>query len=105
MPFSLMDACSEEHAPREDQRIVEECDALVRRTVLSLASLPTEHSLEGAARNGLRDLRPHLEEALWVLRRIEACRDLTDQELARWRAFRMLLGAARVQEGEFHRPS
>ena len=100
MPFSPTNRGSEEHSQRDDLRIVEESAALVRQTVLSLAILPAEVSLEGAARDRLRDLRPHLEEALRALRRIEACRVLTDQELAQWRAFRMLLAADRVQEGE-----
>jgi hypothetical protein len=69
-------------------RVVEHSDALVRRTVLGLSRLPAEHILEGAAREELRGLKPHLEEAL---EEIEGQRGLTDQELALQRAFRTLL--------------
>jgi hypothetical protein len=70
---------------------VEHSDALVRRTVLGLSRLPVKRLLEGAARDELRGLKPHLEEALEALEEIEGRRGLTDQELARRRAFRMLL--------------
>ena len=97
MPFSPTDAGSEEHAPREDLRIVEECDALVRWTVLRLSRLPVGgHILEVAAREEIRGLKPHLEEALEALREIERCTGLADQELAQRRAFRMLLETGRI---------
>jgi hypothetical protein len=38
-------------------------------------------------------LRPHLEVAFAALEDIEAGRGLTKEELARWRAFKMLLAA------------
>jgi hypothetical protein len=41
-------------------------------------------------------LRPHLEEALAALADIERRRSLTDEELARRRAFKMLLAATPV---------
>ena len=106
MPFAPTGKGSEQHAPREDVRIVEESDALVRRKVLSLSSLPAGHVIEGAAHDALRDLRPHLEEALAALGRIEQRRGLTDEELARLRAFRMLLEATALEqrEGEFRQP-
>jgi hypothetical protein len=94
--FSPTDAGSEEHAPRADLRIVEECGALVRRTVLSLSRLPAGHILEGAAREEIRGLKPHLQEALEALKEIERSRGLTDQELAQRRAFRMLLETGRI---------
>ena len=77
-------------------RVVEHSDALVRRTVLGLSRLPAEHILEGAARDELRGLKPHLEEALEALEEIEQRRGLTHQELAQRRAFRMLLDACRM---------
>jgi hypothetical protein len=77
-------------------RIVEHSDALVRRTVLSLSRLPAGHILEGAAREEIRGLKPHLEEALEALKEIESRRGLTDQELAQRRAFRMLLETGRI---------
>ena len=72
-------------------RVVEHSDALVRRTVLGLSRLPVEHILEGAAREEMRGLKPHLEEALEALEEIEGRRGLTDQELALRRAFKLLL--------------
>jgi hypothetical protein len=77
-------------------RVVEHSDALVRRTVLSLSRLPAGHILEGAAREEIRGLKPHLEEALEALKEIESRRGLTDQELAQRRAFRMLLETGRI---------
>jgi hypothetical protein len=74
-------------------RVVERIAALVRRTTLGLSTLPAEHILEGAAREELRALKPHLEEALEALEEIEGHRGLTDQELALRRAFRMLLAS------------
>jgi len=70
---------------------VEHSDALVRRTILGLSRLPAEHILEGAAREEMRGLKPHLEEALEALEEIEGRRGLTDQELALRRAFKLLL--------------
>jgi hypothetical protein len=77
-------------------RVVQHSDALVRRTVLSLSRLPAGHNLEGSAREEIRGLKPHLEEALEALKEIERCRGLTDQELAQGRAFRMLLETGRI---------
>ena len=77
-------------------RVVEHSDALVRRTVLSLSRLPAGHILEGAAREEIRGLKPHLQEALEALKEIESRRGLTDQELAQRRAFRMLLETSRI---------
>jgi hypothetical protein len=76
---------------REATRVVEHSDALVRRTILGLSRLPAEHILEGAAREEMRGLKPHLEEALEALEEIEGRRGLTDQELALRRAFKLLL--------------
>lgn len=93
LPFSSTDGGPEKRAPREDPRVVEECAALVRRMVFGLSLHPEPDGRDGAARERLRDLRPHLEEALAALGRMERHGDLTDQELACRRAFRMLLAA------------
>ena len=89
-------AREEERPSCQELRVVEECDARVRRAVLGLSCLPAERALEKDAREVMRDLRPHLEEALAALGRIEA-RDggLAERELARRRAFRTLLEAVR----------
>jgi hypothetical protein len=87
---------SGEPARLRAMRVVEHSDALVRRTVLSLSRLPAGHNLEGAAREEIRGLKPHLEEALEALKEIESRRGLTDQELAQRRAFRMLLETGRI---------
>jgi len=47
-----------------------------------------------AAREDLLELRPHIQDALDALADIERGRDLTDEELARRRAFRMVLPLA-----------
>lgn len=100
MPTSPRGKWQDQHASRDDVRVVEECDALVRRTLLELSRLPAEHPVVGKARDRLRDLRPLLEEAYAALGRIEDNGGLTDRELARRRAFRMLLDlAAGASEG------
>jgi hypothetical protein len=64
-------AREEERPSCQELRVVEECDARVRRAVLGLSCLPAERALEKDAREVMRDLRPHLEEALAALGRIE----------------------------------
>ena len=98
MPFSAApNRRSAEPARLRPMRVVEHSDALVRQTVLSLSRLPAGgHILEGAAREEIRGLKPHLEEALEALEEIESRRGLTDQELAQRRAFRMLLETGRI---------
>jgi hypothetical protein len=96
LPFSSTDGRPErgreEPWLRHDLRVVEECDAYVRRTVLGLSRLAAESPLEEVAREVLRELRPLLEEALAALRRIEDLNGgLTERELACRRAFVMLL--------------
>lgn len=106
MSFSPTDGCTEEHALRDDLSIVEESDALVRNTLLVLTRLPAENPLGEAANEVTRRLRPHLDDALAALGRIEQGRGLTETELARRRAFRMLLAVTvREPEGEAGRPS
>ena len=96
LPLSAPNRRSGEPAQLHAMRVVEHSDALVRRTVLSLSRLPAGHILEGAAREEIRGLKPHLEEALEALKEIESRRGLTDQELAQRRAFRMLLETGRI---------
>jgi hypothetical protein len=48
-----------------------------------------------AAREVLENLMPLLEEAIEALEDIERRRDLTDEELSRRYAFKMLLATAR----------
>ncbi len=86
-------------------RVVEECDARVRRTVLGLSRLPAHRAPEEEAREAMRDLSPCLEDALEALRSIEVREGgLADRELARRRAFRALLEAALEPEGGSDRP-
>jgi hypothetical protein len=80
---------------RRSERRVEEADALVQQTVELLSRRCPPHLLEAAAHDDLVYLRPHLQEALGALVDIERRRDLTDEELARRRAFKMLLAATR----------
>jgi hypothetical protein len=97
LPFSAApNRRSAEPARLRPMRVVQHSDALVRQTVLSLSRLPAGHILEGAAREEIRGLKPHLQEALEALKEIERSRGLTDQELAQRRAFRMLLETGRI---------
>jgi hypothetical protein len=96
LPLSARNRGSGEPARLRAMQVVEHSDALVRRTVLGLSRLPAGHILEGAAREEIRGLKPHLEEALEALKEIESRRGLTDQELAQRRAFRMLLETGRI---------
>jgi len=71
--------------------MVEETDALLQYTVERLSRRCPTHLIGTAAREDLLGLRPHLQDALAALEDIERRRDLTDEELARQRAFKMLL--------------
>jgi hypothetical protein len=73
------------------KRSVEAADALLQQTVELLSRRCPPHLLEAAAHDDLVYLRPHLEEALAAIVGIERWRPLTDEELARRRAFKMLL--------------
>jgi hypothetical protein len=75
----------------EPERRVEAADALLQQTVELLSRRCPPHMLEEAARDDLVYLRPHLEKALGAIADIEQRRGLTDEELARRRAFKMLL--------------
>jgi hypothetical protein len=75
----------------EPEHRVEAADALLQQTVELLSRRCPRHMLEEAAHDDLVYLRPHLQEALAAMVDIEQRRDLTDEELARRRAFKMLL--------------
>jgi hypothetical protein len=75
----------------EPERRVEAADALLQQTVELLSRRCPSHMLEEAAHDDLVYLRPHLEKALGAIADIEQRRDLTDKELTRRRAFKMLL--------------
>jgi hypothetical protein len=77
----------------EPERKIEAADALLRETIEHLARECPPPLLGAAARASLEDLRPHVEEALVALGEIEGRRDLTDEELSRRCAFKMMLAA------------
>lgn len=83
---------------REPERKVEEADALLRETVTRLSRRCPPLLLKAAAHDDLVDLRPHLEEAIAALVNIERQRSLTDEEVARRRAFKLLLDATRYSD-------
>ncbi len=68
-------------------------DELVRETVVLLCRGRPPGSLGAAARDALMGLRHEVRGALAALEDIEGHRPLTDEELARRRAFTMLLHA------------
>jgi hypothetical protein len=76
------------------ERKVDVTYELVREAVEHLARGCPPHLLGASACDRLMNLRPHLEEALAALEDIEEQRSLTDEELARQRAFKILLAAA-----------
>jgi hypothetical protein len=79
----------ESHSKPEHR--VEQTDALLQYTVEHLIRRCPAHLVGVAAREDLLELRPHLQGALAALEDIERRRDLTDEELTRRRAFKMLL--------------
>jgi hypothetical protein len=76
------------------ERMVEQTDVLMKSTVEHLTRRCPAHLVGAAAREDLLELRPHLKDALAALEDIERRRDLTDEELARRRAFKMILPLA-----------
>ncbi len=72
-------------------RRVEATDDLVRRTVVLLCKGCPPGSLGPTAHRALVNLRPGVQGALGALEEIEERRPLTDEEVARRRAFAMLL--------------
>ncbi len=76
------------------ERRVRATDELVREAVLLLCrGRRPPGSLGAAARDALEGLGPEVLRALAALEDIEELRPLTDEELARRRAFTMLLHA------------
>jgi hypothetical protein len=82
-------------SPSKPEHRVEQTDALIRDTVEHLTRRCPAHLVGAAAREDLLELKPHLEDALAALADIERRRELTDEELARRRAFKMLLAVRR----------
>jgi hypothetical protein len=78
----------------DSERKIEKADAILRQTVKRLSTRYPPDLVGQAAHHELLDLRPHLQEALGSLADIEGCRNLTDEELALRRAFKMLLATA-----------
>jgi hypothetical protein len=72
------------------ERSVERTYALVPTVIGRLLACHPEQAIGAAALEDLQRMRPHLEEALAALARIEEGRDLTEKELSYRRAFRML---------------
>ena len=73
------------------EREVEQADALVQETIERLSRHHPEHTNNGAALEDLQRLRPQFEGALAALTEIERRRGLTQTEISRRRAFKMLV--------------
>lgn len=86
------------NAPNEPEQTVQETDALLQETVERLSRRCPPHLVGEAARDDLQDLKPRLQEALASLEDIEGHRSLTEEELSRRRAFKMLLVASHLSE-------
>jgi len=76
---------------------------LVLEKVASLLRCPAERR-EEATHEALSKLRPHVAAELEALESLEWLRDLTEEELARRRAFTMLVSVVR-QDEEVKRPA
>ena len=90
--------CSHQHSVRrtiesqsKPEQRVEETDALLQDTVERLSRRCPAHLVGVAAREDLLELRLHIQDALDALADIERRRELADEELARRRAFKMVL--------------
>jgi hypothetical protein len=79
----------------ERERRVKEASALLQVTVERLSRSCPPELLGEAAHDVLLDLKPYLEGALAALEDIERQRNLTDEELAQRRAFRIVLVVTR----------
>lgn len=90
MPHSAPKESTYRERSCPEQRI-EATDRLLRQAVESLSRDYPAHSVGTAACNRLSDLWPHLEDGLSALEDIKRRRELTDQELSRQRAFRIVL--------------
>jgi hypothetical protein len=82
--------------PSEPESIVKRADRLLQKKIVHLSRRCPEHMLRMSASEELVRLEPHLHEALATLEDIERRRNLTDDELARRRAFKMLLAATLI---------
>ncbi len=83
--------CSRNGSQTKPEQRVERTDALLRDTVERLSRRCPAHLVGVTASEDLLGLRPHLEDALVALEDIEGRRDLSDEELALRRAFKILL--------------
>ena len=88
---------------RESDSKAERVQSLVVEKVESLLRYPAERRKE-ARHEAFSKLRPHVEAELEALETLEWLRDLTDEELARRRAFTMLVSVLRHDE-EANRPA
>jgi hypothetical protein len=79
---------------RESDSKAERVQSLVLEKVASLLRCPAERRKE-ATHEAFSKLRPHVEAELEALETLEWLRDLTDEELARRRAFTMLVSVVR----------
>jgi hypothetical protein len=82
------------HHPRESESKAERVQSLVLEKVESLLRCPAKRRKE-ATQEALSKLRPHVEAELEALETLEWLRELTDEELARRRAFTMLVSVVR----------
>jgi hypothetical protein len=85
------------HSLRWSESRAERVRSLVLEKVASLLRCPLERR-EEATHEAFSKLRPHVEAELEALESLEGLRDLTDEELARRRAFVMFLAAIRRSE-------
>ena len=82
------------HTLRWSVSRAERVQSLVLEKVASLSRCPPERRKD-APREAFSKLRPHVEAELEALQTLEWLRDLTNEELARRRAFVMFLAASR----------
>jgi predicted Rossmann fold nucleotide-binding protein DprA/Smf involved in DNA uptake len=85
------------HTLRWSVSRAERVQSLVLEKVASLLRCPPERRKD-ATHEALSKLRPHVEAELEALETLEWLRDLTNEELARRRAFVMFLAAIRPSE-------
>jgi len=85
------------HTLRWSVSRAERVQSLVLEKVASLLRCPPERRTD-ATHEALSKLRPHVEAELEALETLEWLRDLTNEELARRRAFVMFLAAIRRSE-------
>ena len=84
------------HPLRSSDSKAERVQSLVLEKVTSLLRCLAER--EEATHEAFSKLRPHVEAELEALETLEWLRDLTDEELARRRAFTMLVSGVRQDE-------